>query len=179
MSNWQPRRIGYVNPSYVRIRLPQSDALRRFAEWQGLSEAGPLVPSSSTDAVALACDEQGEWRGQAVLVSHVQDWTLFEDLTAGLSAVDATSWQAFAGTDDLVFAGYNDAIGYGALLIVDRGDIVTNILFDASAPEDCISVDHRPEGGRSIQSWTDVAAFVDDDPLAHSDSGVLWVYRPK
>jgi hypothetical protein len=166
-----------VNPSYVRIRLPQDDALRRFAGWQGLSDVGPLIPSNSADAVALACDEQGQWKGQTVVVSPVQDWTLFEDLTGGLAAVDSTSWQAFAGADRLVFAGYNDAIPYGALLIIEGGEIVTNILFDASSPEDSVCIDRRSPELRNIRDWTGVAAFVDDDLLGYSESGLLWVYR--
>jgi len=98
-----------VNPSYVRIRVPKVEALRRFATWQGLDEVGPLAHATASQATELACDDLGQCKGQAVLVSEVADWSLFADLTGGLSAVTSASWLAFAGADDLVFAGYNDA----------------------------------------------------------------------
>jgi hypothetical protein len=102
-----------MNPSYCRIRIPQPAALERFAAWQRLPQVGPLVPADSVQAVRLACDERGRWRGNAVLVAEVRGWTLFSDLSGVLGGVPAERWREFAGADELVFAGYNDAIGYG------------------------------------------------------------------
>ena len=167
-----------MNPSYVRIRVPKDEALRRFASWQRLSEVGPLVPTTAVNATELACDERGQWRGQAVLVSEVADWSLFSDLTGGLGAITAASWLAFAGADDLVFAGYNDAIGYGAIVTITGGVVLQEILFDAAAPTANVYVDRRSGERAPIKDWIGVAAFVDDDDLGFCDQGVLWIYKP-
>ena len=142
-----------MNPSYVRVRVPKVEALRRFATWQGLAEVGPLVLATASQATELACDDLGQWKGQAVLVSEVAAWSLFADLTGGLSAVTSASWLAFAGADDLAFAGYNDAIGYGAIVMISGGVVLQDILFDASSPETNVCVDRRP-GEASHASWT-------------------------
>src|SRR5262245_20073638 len=110
-----------MNPSYCRIRVPQAAALERFAAWMGLPSVGPLVPADSVQAVDLACDDQGMWRGNAVLVSEVNGWTLFSDMSGVFSGLAAERWREFAGSDELVFAGYNDAIGCGEFVLVRGG----------------------------------------------------------
>ena len=117
-----------MNPSYCRIRVPQAVALERFAAWQQLPQVGPLLPADSVQAVRLACDERGMWRGNAVLVSEVGAWTLFSDLSGVLGGVPAERWRAFAGSDELVFAGYNDANGYGEFVLVRGGRVVREFL---------------------------------------------------
>src|SRR5262245_32546224 len=87
-----------MNPSYCRVRVPQAAALERFAAWQHLPLVGPLVPADSVQAVGLACDDRGEWRGHAVLVSEVGGWTLFADLSGVLGGVPAERWREFAGS---------------------------------------------------------------------------------
>ena len=138
-----------VNPSYVRIRVPKVEALRRFATWQGLGEVGPLAHATS----------------------------LFADLTGGLSAVTSASWLAFAGADDLVFAGYNDAIGYGAIVMISGGVVVQDILFDAPAPEPNACIDRRSGEHVPIGDWRGVARFVDEDELGFAENGELWIYK--
>jgi len=166
-----------VNPSYVRIRVPKVEALRRFATWQGLGEVGPLAHATASQATELACDDLGQWKGQAVLVSEVADWSLFADLTGGLSAVTSASWLAFAGADDLVFAGYNDAIGYGAIVMISGGVVVQDILFDAPAPEPNACIDRRSGEHVPIGDWRGVARFVDEDELGFAENGELWIYK--
>jgi hypothetical protein len=134
------------------------------------------VPSTSGEAIKLAVDERGQWKGQAVFVSRVEDWTLFDDLTGGLSAVTSTSWLELAVDDDLVFAGYNDAIGYGALLTVSGGAVLLDVLFDESDPAANRCIDRRQSGASSLETWRDVASFVDDDALGFADDGLLWIY---
>lgn len=168
-----------MNPSYVRIRVPQDEALRRFAAWKGLARVGPLVPTTSTDAIRLACDDQEQWRGQALFVSVVGGWSVLSDLTGGLAAVTAASWLVLAGQDDLVFAGYNDAIGYGALVSITGGVVLQDILFDRDSPESNVNIDRRLAEHEPIKDWVGVAGFVDDDELGYgANDGWLWVYEP-
>jgi hypothetical protein len=167
-----------MNPSYIRIRVPKDDALRRFAAWKGLAEVGPLVPTTCTGAIPLACDDDGQWRGQAVFVSEVGGWTVLNNLTGGLSAVSSTSWLALAGKDDLVFAGYNDAIGYGALVVITGGVVLQDVLFDPDSPESNINIDQRLGVHEPIKDWIGVASWVDDDELGFCEDGWLWVYEP-
>jgi len=108
---------------------------------------------------------------------EVAAWSLFADLTGGLSAVTSASWLAFAGADDLAFAGYNDAIGYGAIVMISGGVVLQDILFDASSPETNVCVDRRPGEHARIGDWRGVARFVDDDELGFCDRGDLWIYK--
>ena len=165
-----------MNPSYCRVRVPRSAALERFAAWLRLPRIGPLVPTDIGKAVPLACDERGLWRGHAVFVSEVEDWTLFQDLSGVLGGVTADRWQEFAGTDELVFAGYNDAIRYGELVLVRGGQIVRVFLDDRTNPQENIDVGVSDSEGEPFRSWIDVASFVDADDLGFSETGLLWVW---
>ena len=165
-----------MNPSYCRIRLSQSVALERFAAWQRLTQIGPLVLADSVEAVDLACDEQGQWRGNAVLVSEVDGWTLFSDLSGVLSGTSAERWREFAGSDELVFAGYNDAVGYGEFVLVRGGEVVREFIDDPDEPETNVNRGASDVEGEPFESWTDVARFVDSDDLGFAESGLLWVW---
>jgi hypothetical protein len=166
-----------MNPSYCRIRVPQAAALERFAAWQHLPRVGPLEHADCVEAVRLACDERGMWRGNAVLVSEVGGWTLFMDLSGILSGVGANRWREFAGSDELVFAGYNDAIGYGEFVLIRGGQVVREFLDDAQEPEVNVNTGRSDVAGEPFRSWVDVASFVDADELGFSDAGLLWVWR--
>ena len=165
-----------MNPSYCRIHAPQGDALERFAVWQRLPRVGPLVPATAREAVRLACDDRGRWRGNAVLVSEVAGWTLFEDLSGALGGIPVGKWLVFAGLDELVFAGYNDAIRYGELVVVRDGRVVREFLDDSGSPEGNVNAGRTDMVGEPFESWVDVAGFVDADQLAFSESGLLWVW---
>jgi hypothetical protein len=166
-----------MNPSYCRIRIPQPAALERFAAWQHLPQVGPLVPADSVQAVRLACDERGMWRGNAVLVSEVGDWTLFWDLSGVLGGISAERWLEFAGSDELVFAWYNDAIGHGEFVLVRGGRVVREFIHDRHHPEANANRGSSDVEGEPFESWVDVASFVDADDLGFSESGLLWVWR--
>ena len=166
-----------MNPSYCRIRVPQAAALERFAAWLRLPQVGPLVPADSAQAVRLACDERGLWRGNAVLVSEIGDWTLFSDLSGARGGVPAERWREFAGSDALVFAGYNDAIGYGEFVLVRGGRVVREFLDDPHDPAANANRGSSDVEGEPFESWVDVASFVDADDLGFSEAGLLWVWR--
>ena len=157
--------------SYVRIKLPQEEAIQRFAIWLNwpLTNTHTLIDSSQ--AVNMACDSEGQWRGPAVFVHHKNDWTIFEDLTGFLSSRPPEDWLKFAGIRELVFVGYNDAIYYAELIAVSDGEIIQDFFFDALEP-----LLLRNNGARVVDadSWIDIAPFVDEDDLAYSDTGFLW-----
>ena len=168
-----------MNPSYVRIRLPLADAMARYSAWVAVAAVGPAVEVSLADAVRLACDEHGRWLGSALFVYHCDGWTVFEDLSGHHGAVSAQGWRSLAGDEPLVYAGYNDAIGYGALVVVEHGEVPREYLCDTSDPS--ANVDRGelpPHRGRPVQAWTDVAGFVEDDVLVASPParGLLWLH---
>ena len=165
-----------MNPSYCRIRVPKDEALQRFAAWNKLAQVGPLVPTKIGDAVQLACDERGMWRGKALFVSEVGEWTLFQDLSGALGAIPGATWLLFADGNDLVFAGYNDAISYGEMVVVSSRVVHREFLYDRDSPEANINVGQLDDPHEPFETWVEVAGFVDEDPLAFSEVGWLWVY---
>ena len=164
-----------MNPSYCRIRVPKDEAIRRFARWNRIPQIGPLTPTDSSKAIRLAVDDRGRWRGKAVFVSDLSDWTLFQDLSGGLSAIPASSWLEFADHDDLIFAGYNDAIPYGELVAISGGRVQCEFLDDPTSPEANKRFGSLP-GYKPFAGWIDAASFVDGDEMAFRDKGWLWVY---
>lgn len=165
-----------MNPGYCRIRAPLAAALERFAAWQRLDRVGPLVPADRVGAVRLACDERGAWRGHAVLVSDMGEWTLFSDLSGVLGGIPADRWREFAGPDELVVAGYNDAIGYGEFVLVRGGRVVRAFLADRQTPDADTDAGASDAAGEPFTNWVGVACFVDADELGFRESGLLWVW---
>ena len=165
-----------MNPSYCRIRLPKAVALQRFAVWQHLREVGPLVAAEITEANRLAVDDNGQWRGNAVFVSEVGEWTLFQDLSGALGGISGRSWAEFAGDAELVVAGYNDAVPYGELVIVRGGSVIREFLHDPSAPGANVNKGVSGSKYEPFKTWASVAPFVDEDGLAFSERGWLWVW---
>ena len=165
--------------SYVRLPLPLPIALRRFGEWIALPELEPPRQVRSRDAFDLACTGD-EWRGVAVFAHEANGWTVFDDYTGYLGALPAERWISLAGTDELVFAGYNDAIPYGQLIVVREGRIVRQFLHDLQDPSQ--NVNHGRldlERSKLIDDWVDAAWFVDSDELSDeaADEGTLLLYR--
>lgn len=165
-----------MNPGYCRLSVPKDEALRRFAVWNQLSDIGPLVPTVIERATELACDETGAWRGNAVFVSELPGWTLFQDLSGALGSIPAESWLNFAGADDLVVAAYNDAIPYGELIMISAGAVVREFLHDPGLPEDNIDNGISTSNFEPLRTWLEVARFVDADDSGFCESGWLWVY---
>lgn len=116
------------------------------------------------------------WRGNAVLVSEVGGWTLFQDLSGVLGGVPAERWREFAGSDELVFARYTDAIGYGECVLVRGGRVVREFLDDPHNPEAKANTGVSNVEGKPFESWVDVTSFVDTDELEFSEEGLLWVW---
>ena len=160
-----------MNPSYARINLPLEHAIQQFSVWLNwpLPEGRILV--DSTEAIKLACDLENQWHGSAVFVHHKRDWTTFEDMTGFLGSRSSENWSKFSGFHDLVFAGYNDAIQYAELIAIIGGEVIQDFFFDVSEP---LLSRNNGTGLVDADSWIDIAAFVDKDDFAYSDTGLLW-----
>lgn len=165
-----------MNPSYFRIRLPLEKAKKRLNDWWGVSQPQEPVKTDSTSAVRLACTESGVWRGGALYFYQSGDWAVFEDLSGGFSFTPASSWLAFAKQDSFVFAGYNDSIPYGELIAIEKGQVVREFVDLPDEPKEGRDAGKLvQEEERPIQGWIDVAAFIDEDELAFSEEGWLWL----
>jgi hypothetical protein len=166
-----------MNPSYFRIRLPYQEATTRFQAWFDRSLQEEPIQTDSVDSVKLACDSDGHWRGPALLIYQTEDWTVFEDLVGGLSSVPATEWLKFAKLDEFFLAGYNDAIPYGELIVINQGLVLREFLNVPGEPAENVNIGHLPqEEFEPIQSWVEVANIIDKDDLPYHGSGWLWIF---
>ena len=166
-----------MNPSYARIRLPLADAMERFSKFVNSNELEPPREVSLSAAVTQSVDSNGNWLGGAKYVYHKDGWTVFEDLSGHLGACSANSWLDFAGDSEFVFAGYNDAISYGELIVIRDRSVLREFIHDAENPDENTDTGSCPDVG-TLKTWIEVARFVDDDDLAFSDTGLLWIHGP-
>ena len=167
-------------PSYARIRLPMNEALSRFSQWIGMPELEPPKKVRSSKSVDEACKD-GEWRSSvAVFVYESHGWTVFDELTGPFASLSADRWLALAGTDELVVAGYNDAVPYGQLIVVQAGKVMREFLDDEQEPEQNVNRGRLPlEKVAPINDWTGAALFVDEDDIAQMpNEGLLWMFGP-
>ena len=104
-------------------------------------------------------------------------WTLIQDLSGCLGFTRVAEWLKFAERDKLVFAGYNDAIGYGELTAVSGGKVTREFLIDTSSSEEDVNVGRIDSSHEPFKNWVQIAGFVDDDELAFCDAGWLWILK--
>lgn len=169
-----------MNPSYFRIEIPIDQAAKRLRQWWDVPEPDEYIETDSTSAVALACTEDGRWRGGAIFFYENQGWSVFEDLSGGFGFIPAESWLEFAQNDALVVAGYNDSVPYSELIVIEHGAVVRDFVDYPDEPELNRNSGKLPqEDSKPVCDWVEVASFVDDDPLAFSETGWLWVNEPK
>ena len=151
-------------------------AMQRLLSWSQKSELTPPVEVESLHAVELACNDQGQWRGCALFVYEKQEWTVFEDLTGCFSALPAKDWLRFAKDNDFLFAGYNDAIGYGELIAIQDGKVLKEFFEDRQDSKDNRNQGYLPlEQTQPIQSWIEVGSVVDEDEIVGAETGWLWL----
>ena len=165
-------------PSYARIRLPITDALVRFAEWVRLPPLGPPKKLKWNTVVDAACND-GTWRSVvAVFVYESGEWTIFDDQTGHLASFSADEWRSFASQDEFVFAGYDDTVPYGQLIVVREGRVVREFLDDQQDPRQNVNrgkLDFERES--PIKDWITAASFVDGDEIvSYPDTGLLWMF---
>jgi hypothetical protein len=151
-------------------------AVERFAAWNRLTEVGPLVPTDSGSAIKLAVDEHGHWRGHAVFVSDLGEWTLFQDFSGAFGFVPGASWAKFAGRDELIMAGYNDSMPYAEMVVVREGKLVREFLDYPTSPQENVNWGVSDSEYEPFKTWIDVAGFVDEDDLGFCEQGWLWVW---
>lgn len=168
-----------MNPSYLMLRRPLADAMARYGSWIGLSELAPPLEVAEDDAIDLALEDE-QWKGLAVYVFASGQWTVFEELSGGLAGRAVEEWVRLADGGDLVYAGYNDAIGYGEFVRMERGQLVRRFLQDEQDPSDDANVGKLPqEAAKAMAHWADVAQWVDEEEerLTGRERGWLWIHR--
>lgn len=161
-----------MNPSYFRIKLSKQQAIERLWKWNN-TVIKERVETDYGDAVDNSLDDNGNWKGSCTYVYENEGWTIFEDLSGGYMAIPAESWLEFAGNDELVVAGYNDAILYGEMVVITQGSVQKEFFEDMDNPEENVN---KGNAYSEINSWIDVATFVDDDELVYSESGELLIF---
>jgi hypothetical protein len=164
-----------MNPSYARIHLPLAEAMARFSSLVNSHDLEPPTEVSISDCVDRSVDSSGQWRGGAKYVYEKDGWTVFEDMSGHLGGRTAASWLPFAGDNDFVFAGYNDAIGYGELIVIRDRKVLREFLFDADDSVSNVDNGSWPEVD-PLRTWIEVASFVDGDPIVFSERGLLWIH---
>ena len=164
-----------MNPGYLRIRAPLQHAMARYAAWIGRPEVDPPREVGEDEAIDLALDGD-DWRGLAVYVFPAGDWTVFYEISGGLGARPVEDWVRLAGGGDLVYAGYNDAIGYAELVKVEAGRLVRHFMQDEQEPGDDVNTGRLPgEEDEPMDQWPDVAMWVDEDEETFLDRDRGWL----
>lgn len=162
-----------MNPSYFRILLPEDEAVERLCNWIG-KKPKEIIRTGPMNAVSSAT-ENGNWKGRAVYVTHKAGWTVFEDLSGSFFGTTPENWMPFAGNESLVVAGYNDALLVAELIVVENKTIVKDFFEYADEPESFRNAGSLP-GKNPIESWIDVASFVDDDDIVFSNDGTVLIF---
>jgi hypothetical protein len=150
----------------------------RFSQWVGLPASAPPRKVKSANAAKEAC-RNGVWRSRvAVYVYESSAWTVFDDLTGHLASFSAEPWRDFAGRDELVFAGYNDSVPYGQLVVIQAGRVVREFLDDRQDARQNVDRGRLAfEKSSPINDWITAASFVDEDNIAQlPDEGLLWMF---
>lgn len=165
---------------YIRIRCTVDEAMARYARWIGRRalRAPQLIPED--DRFDRALDEAGQqWLGLAVFVYESDGWAVIEEISGGLGVQPIEKWLALAEDGDLVYAAGNDAVPYAQIVLIERGQLVRNILKDESEPDDDVDVGRLPEESKQpFKDWTDVMAWVetDEEKLVRPEKGWLWIH---
>ncbi|TWT32538.1 hypothetical protein KOR34_43010 [Posidoniimonas corsicana] len=153
--------------------------MKRFGTWFGASELMAPTPVAFSEVVPLSCDENGQWRGLALYVYSNACWTVFEDLTGAVASTPAADWLGFSEADEFIYAGYNDAIGYGEFVHTRDANILREYLYVEDDPSANIDRGYPSDTAvEPLTTWIEVARFVDDDELACSEKGLLWILGP-
>src|SRR5215207_40253 len=140
--------------NYVRLRCALAEGLDRYGRWSGTPEVAPRRLVRERDAIDLALDNE-EWLGLAVFVYASGPWTVIEEVSGGLSDRPVASWLELAGGGDLVYVGYNDAIPYAQIVVVERGRLTREFLQDEQETTHDVNVGQLPEeAGKRLETWS-------------------------
>src|SRR5215211_5618834 len=139
--------------SYLRLCCPLEEALARYGRWIGAPEVVPPRVVRDRDKIDLALADC-EWLGLAVFIYASAPWTVFEELSSGLETRPVESWLELAQGGDLVYAGYNDAVPYAQLIVVERGRLVRQYLQDEQDSSANVDVGRLPEEAKHpFKDW--------------------------
>ena len=164
-----------MNLSYFRIKLSEEESINRLRNWIGKAPK-EVVETNYSNAVDVACENE-TWKGRAIYVYHNAPWTVFEDLSGSFSDISAENWLQFAEKDSLIVAGYNDAILFAEFITIENGVVIRDFFEDYDNPEDNRNIGILPfEQETPIESWIEVAAFVDDDNIVFSENGSVLIF---
>jgi len=146
---------------------------------QAVMSATP--PASARDHSVTNFSSAGQdWLGLAVFFYASGPWTVIEEISGGLSGRSAENWLELAQGGDLVYAGYNDAIAYAELVVVELGRLVRHYLQDEQDPSQDSDIGQLPEEARQrFESWIDVMSWIeeDEDKLQRPEQGWLWIHK--
>jgi hypothetical protein len=168
-----------MNPSYLRMRRPLHEALARYGAWIGAPELAPRREVAEREAIDLALVD-GQWKGLAVYIYSSGLWTVFEELSGGLGARSAQDWLRLADGADLVYAGYNDAISYAELVVIEGGRLRRQFPQDEQDPSADVNAGTLPEeADKPFADWVDVAGWVDEDQEQFNlpERVLLWIHQ--
>lgn len=159
-----------MNPSYFRIKTDLENAISRLERWNGKAFFERKQVEYS-EAVDESLDENGQWKGSCLYAYEEEGWSVFEDLSGFYSSIPGQSWLALAENDDFVFAGYNDAMPYGEMIVIGGGEVLKEF-WDYPVENDLVILgDEYPE----IESWEDVIDFIEEDDIIYSEEGILLI----
>jgi hypothetical protein len=158
--------------------LEKSVAMNRLSSWIGTDELEPPIETTSSGAVQLACNETGQWRGTSLFIYENDGWTVFEDLSGSFGWLSTQRWLKFAKDNDMVFAGYNDAIHVGELIFIENGTVTYEFRFDEENPKININNGKPPAIiDEPLETWVEAASFVDEDSFINPKIGHLWIFK--
>ncbi len=161
-----------MNPSYFRIKLNMEEAVKRLCAWNEGSYK-ERIETNYSNAVRVSIDQNGNWKGQCLYAYEKDGWTVFEDLSGGYSVNEIDSWLNFAEKDELIFAGYNDAIIYAEMIVVKDGEVTKYFMECDDCPEENVN---QGNGIPNIENWVDVASYVDEDKFVYSEQGIVYIF---
>ena len=116
-----------MNPSYFRIKVNMKEAVERLCIWNG-SDCKEWIETGLSDAVDVSLNENGTWKGTCLYVYEKDGWTIFEDLSGSYSFLEPDEWKKLAAKDELVYAGYNDAIIYAEMVKIQNSTVTKYFL---------------------------------------------------
>jgi hypothetical protein len=167
-----------MNPSYVRIKTNKEILIQRFPQWIDLEEKMPLRKIKTSESIDASVDEFGNWTGIAILLYQKDEWTVIHDLTGYLSTISAEQWRTLAEEAELIFLGYNDAVPYGQMTMIENGKIVREFLEDLQEPGSNINQGKSKYEEHQFNSWMEIASFIDDDEMGYEpDEAELWIFK--
>lgn len=167
-----------MNPSYARIKQNKDEFVPRFLEWIKLKKISHLPGVDTSESIDLSIDDDENWIGVSVLIFENGAWTVIQDLTGFLATKSPEDWRILSKGADLIFAGYNDSVPYGQFLEIKNGEICRDFLQDLQDPSENRDTGKSKLKNIRIESWIDVAGFVDEDEIAvEPDVADLYIFE--